>query len=135
VRILFVCEGNMFRSQVAEKFYNLLTDTNDAKSAGVEPTLKPYASRRAEFVMQEIGMTLQGQYSKKVIPEMVLWADKIIVFSVEQVPRFLGESSKVEMWDIEDIGHSKEGDTVELDRSVRDAVQKKVEELVGRGEA
>jgi protein-tyrosine-phosphatase len=85
--------------------------------------------------MQEIGMTLQGQYSKKVIPEMVLWADKIIVFSVEQVPRFLGESSKVEMWDIEDIGHSKEGDTVELDRSVRDAVQKKVEELVGRGEA
>lgn len=125
----------MFRSQVAEKFYNLLTGTNDAKSAGVEPTLKPYTSRRAEFVMQEIGMTLQGQYSKKVIPEMVLWADKIILFSVEQVPRFLGESSKVEMWDIEDIGHGKEGDTVELDRSVRDVVQKKVEELVGRGEA
>jgi protein-tyrosine-phosphatase len=34
-KILFICYGNVARSQMAEAFYNKFTNSNDAKSAGV----------------------------------------------------------------------------------------------------
>lgn len=129
MKVLFVCEGNMFRSQIAEKFYNTMTGTNDARSAGVNAALLPRASRRGEAVMQEIGMTLEGQYSKQLAPEMVEWADRIFLFSVEHVPLLL-DNDTVENWNIEDLGFGKEGDTTELDRETMRSIRAKVKEFV-----
>lgn len=122
----------MFRSQVGELFYNALTHTEDARSAGVDATLLDHASRRAEAVMQEIGMTLQGKRSDQVTEEMVEWTEKVILFRVQEqhIPTFLKDNEKIEVWDIEDLGHGKEGETVELDREVRDAIRQRVAELV-----
>ena len=45
MKILFVCEGNMMRSQMAEAFYNELTGTRDAISAGTAAEEKPIPSK------------------------------------------------------------------------------------------
>lgn len=83
--------------------------------------------------MQEIGMTLKGQRSEQVTPDMVDWADKVILFPVPEPPAFLADNPKVEVWDIEDLGYNQEGETVALDRQVRDAVRARVASLVGSG--
>lgn len=130
MKVLFVCSGNMVRSQIGEALYNSLTHSHDARSAGVAATGRDSASRRAIVVMNEIGMSLDGHYSKQVTPEMVNDADKVILFTVPNVPSYVQECGKLELWDIEDLGFEQE-DSIESDRIVRDAIQEKTEQLVG----
>jgi protein-tyrosine-phosphatase len=35
MKVLFICKGNWYRSQIAEEIYNRLTNTKDAYSVGV----------------------------------------------------------------------------------------------------
>jgi arsenate reductase len=61
-KVLFLCTGNSARSQMAEAFLRKHGgDQFEAYSAGLEPKdINPYANR----VMEEIGVSLSGQYSK-----------------------------------------------------------------------
>lgn len=130
MKVLFVCSGNMVRSQIAEAYYNLLTQSHDASSAGVAATGRDTVSRRAIAVMNEVGISLDDHYSKQITPEMVVQADKIILFTVAEMPEYLAGSDKVEDWDILDLGFEIE-DSIVLDRLVRDSVHEKVNELIG----
>ena len=38
MKVLFVCRGNVGRSQMAEAYYNFFTKSNMATSAGTDPT-------------------------------------------------------------------------------------------------
>ena len=62
--ILFICTHNSARSQMAEAFVNhLCGDRYRAESAGTVATqVNPYAIR----VMEEIGISMEGQRSKSV---------------------------------------------------------------------
>ena len=63
-RVLFLCTGNSTRSQMAEAFVKKYSGGQfEAYSAGLEPKgIHPYTER----VMEEIGVSLKGQYSKHI---------------------------------------------------------------------
>ena len=63
-KVLFLCTGNSARSQMAEAFLRKYGGEQfEAYSAGLEPKdINPCANR----VMEEMGVSLSGQYSKHV---------------------------------------------------------------------
>jgi arsenate reductase len=62
VKVLFLCTGNSARSQLAEAFLRKYGgDKFEAYSAGLEPKgIHPFS----KHVMEEVGLSLSGQYSK-----------------------------------------------------------------------
>ncbi len=131
MKVLFVCEGNMIRSQMAETFYNTMTSTQDAISAGAMATLSPHASTRGEVVMNEIGLTMEGQKSDQLTPEMIDRVDKVILFPTPYMPDYATQSPKAEIWDVFDP-HYHPDRTVVTDRFVRDEIKRRVEGLIAR---
>ncbi|MEW5957133.1 MAG: arsenate reductase ArsC, partial [Chloroflexota bacterium] len=63
-RVLFLCTGNSARSQMAQAFLRKYAgEVFEAHSAGLDPkSINPYTVR----VMEEIGIDLDGQYSKSL---------------------------------------------------------------------
>ena len=129
MKVLFICEGNMMRSQMAEAFYNTLTGTNSAFSAGAMAALKDHIAERAKIVMDEISVSTDGMRSDQLTEKMVEQADLVVYFPTPTMPNYVLESPKAVLWDVIDPHyHQEEG--IELVRSVRDEIKERVEQLL-----
>ena len=128
-KVLFVCEGNMMRSQMAEAFYNSLTDSNNATSAGAAAETKDRISPRAIEVMNDIGYDVTNLRPKQLTEKMVDEAVRVIYFPSEYMPEYVKQSEKSELWDVIDPHYYKE-QGMELVRRVRDEIYRRVESLV-----
>ncbi len=123
--ILFVCVHNSGRSQMAEAFVNERAAGRErATSAGTEPaaTIDPTVTK----VMREVGIDINHQKPKKLTPEMIEQADKVITMGcgVERVcPATFVET---EDWGIDD----PRGKPIEKVRQIRERIQAKVLELL-----
>lgn len=112
MKILFVCKSNQFRSQMAASIYNHLTNTADADSAGTyvgsieepEGVVIEKRFRTSDFfeLMEENGMRIRNNRTKKLLPEMIEDASIVVSMAEEPfIPDFLFNSEKVIWWRVE----------------------------------
>lgn len=112
MKILFICKNNQFRSQMAAAIYNQITGTEDADSAGTyvgsvdvpEGAVIEKYFRTPDFfeLMEENGMSIRGNRTKKLLPEMIESASIVVSMAEEPfIPDFLHDSEKVIWWEVE----------------------------------
>src|SRR3989344_369922 len=103
MKVLFVCRANAGRSQMAEAFYNDMTGTNDATSAGVDlaNSVKgddPSVPDLVIEVMKEVGIDVSQKRRDLLTKEMVDAVDKVIVITDYPMPEYLEKSEKLLRW-------------------------------------
>jgi arsenate reductase (thioredoxin) len=122
-KILFICKDNAGRSQIAEGYYNQFTDSSDASSAGIDPTIPEKWKKLAPEVlqvMQEERIDLSSKKVKIVTEEMIKVADRIVIMcKKEDCPNFLLKHRWLCQWEIEE----PEKASIEKLRLVRDKIR------------
>src|SRR3989344_8752630 len=140
MKILFICRGNVGRSQIAEAIFRQLTNEKYlAQSAGTEAMgsdgkdldgmlLKDRGSSKYVIEsLKEIGIDVSNNFINRLNLEMVENADKIIVIvKPETLPDFLKGNKKITYWNIVDPDEQ----TLEFHRQTRDEINKLVEEFI-----
>lgn len=131
-RVLFLCTGNSARSQMAEAFLRKYGGEQfEAYSAGLEPKdINPHTHR----VMEEIGVSLSGQYSKHVKEYMgkVHFGCLIIVCgeAEKNCPAAFPSIGQRIHWSFEDPAAFVGSDDEKLAkfREVRDRIEQRIKE-------
>lgn len=124
---------------MAAAFYNQITRTNDADSAGTE-VLPPGKTlgERAEAVgaadklleaMDEVGIDMRPKVRTQLTEEMMKNYDVVInMADVEKMPEFLENYPNAVRWEIEDP-RDKNADGL---RRTRDEIRAKVQGLIAK---
>ena len=129
-KILFVCYGNVGRSQMAEAFYNHLTKSKDAFSAGTDPkTPKKYPKIPEEIykIMLEEGIDISSQKVKLINKKFINEARKIFIMCKKELcPNYLINSNKTTYWKITDPYKMNLYDRTKI----RDEIKAKVKSII-----
>ena len=136
MKVLFVCRGNVGRSQIAEALLKkkaggfFRVSSAGTKLSGPEQPigeLMPDVDNLLK-VMTEIGVDVSFNIRRRVTPEMADEADKIIMLvdDQDQVPDYLTNNSKVIKWDIPDL----KGKDTEFTRKTRNRISELVDKLI-----
>ncbi|HEX8763329.1 MAG TPA: hypothetical protein VF733_06270 [Candidatus Saccharimonadales bacterium] len=128
MRILFICDGNVARSQEAELFINTLSKgKHQAVSAGVNPKIGKPIDPTVVEVMKEIGYGMSKSVRKEIDKAVVNEADIIVSFkAAEELPEFVRCKDNVRYWEVADPARQ----SIEFHREIRDLVKSKVEALL-----
>jgi arsenate reductase len=121
--VLFVCNHNAGRSQMAQAFFERHGPADvRAESAGTEPA--PEIWPPVVEVMREIGIDLSWRTPKRLTAEMQQRANWAVTMGCgDACPYVL---SIVEEWDVPDPA----GKPLEEVRTIRDQIQQQVRELI-----
>jgi len=124
VTVLFICVHNAGRSQMAEAFFNKLSEgRHRGISAGSNPSAQ--FNPVAVEAMLEVGIDMSGKRPKKLDKETVLQADLAITMGCGEdacpvVPNELRD------WELED----PHGKPIEEVRVIRDEIRKRISALI-----
>jgi arsenate reductase len=124
VNVLFVCVQNAGRSQIAEALFRRATaGEHDARSAGSAPAARVHPEVVA--VMREVGVDLEGRTPRGLDRSDVEWADLVVTMGCGDACPVLPGKSYID-WELTDPA----GLPLDEVRSVRDEIEKRVNELV-----
>ena len=129
-RVLFVCEGNKMRSPMAEAFYNQLTGTRDAISAGSSPYPLGGSFETTIEAMREVGIALDHD-SQLVTQQMVDAADIVIAFPTATMLDFVANNPKTIASDVADP-YYQSGSQLDQVRKACDEIRERVEVLIAK---
>jgi 8-oxo-dGTP diphosphatase len=136
-RVLFVCKGNWFRSQMAAAIYNKLTGSEHADSAGTYAGApdEPEGQLLADLfptthffeAMEKRGMYVRANTTRRLRREMLSDYDIVVAMAEEPfVPDFLRDHDKVVWWAVENprvVDEAKAGEIHDLlDGQVRELI-------------
>ncbi len=137
MKVLFVCQNNVGRSQTAEVFFNQLsqhestsvgTKVGEAEGQTIADLAQtiPIAALLIELTAAD-GLSISSNQRNQLTSEMVDAADKVVVMAERETwPEYLVDSGKVVFWEIGDAANVSP-DVLQV---MRDQVKAKVEELV-----
>jgi len=121
--VLFVCNHNAGRSQMAQAFFDTLAPPDiRAQSAGTEPATQIWPA--VVEVMNEVGLDISDRRPKKLTREMQLHADLAVTMGCGDACPYV--PAAVVDWDIPDPA----GEPLDRVREVRDMVREHVRTLV-----
>lgn len=125
-RVLFVCVGNAFRSQVAEGFARALAPRGVlVRSGGAKPASA--LSGVAVQLMAEEGIDISRHHPKEVDRAFARRADRIVVMGCDPAEACPAEAlDRTESWDLPD----PKGLGVEEARPLRDEIERRVRGLL-----
>lgn len=124
MNVLFVCVQNAGRSQIAEALFRRATaGEHDARSAGSAPAARVHPEVVA--VMREVGVDLEGRTPRGLDRSDVEWADLVVTMGCGDACPVLPGKSYID-WELTDPA----GLPLDEVRSVRDEIEKRVNELV-----
>lgn len=132
MKILFICKGNVGRSQMAEAlFRKKFGNQHEVFSAGIklsgpeEPigNLLPHIQEVLD-VMSEEGIDVSTAIRTQLTEAMVKEADKVvaIIEDEEKLPDYLLNSPKLVRWNVPD----PKGQNLEFTRKVKDEIKRKI---------
>jgi len=129
MKILFLCSSNIFRSQIAEAFFNKYSKNHIAESAALDmPQDKMH--NLVVNAMAEKNIDISKNQSKKATLNMLLQADIIVLMSKNLQPK-LNIGKETEIWDIPDIIADENDETAYQEfANARDIIESKVKEFI-----
>ena len=114
--VLFVCNHNAGRSQMAQAFFERLAPEDiRAESAGSNPADQVWPEVVA--AMREVGIDLAGRKPRKLLPEMQLHADWAVTMGCATPAPYV--PTTVDAWDIPDPA----GRPLDEVRAIRDTIE------------
>ena len=138
-KVLFVCNANAARSQMAQGFYNHYSGSQNADSAGLNPekkwdeapTLSDFETMsrkpaRSSETMQEVGIDITGHKRQLLTADKLGDYDLIVNLAEKsQTPDWL-RGDNIIWWDVAD----PRNENVEKNRIARDEIEQRVKQLL-----
>lgn len=138
-KVLFVCNANAARSQMAQGFYNHYSGSQNADSAGLNPekkwdeapTLSDFETMsrkpaRSSETMQEVGIDITGHKRQLLTADKLGDYDLIVNLAEKsQTPDWL-RGDNIIWWDVAD----PRNESVERNRIARDEIEQRVKQLL-----
>jgi protein-tyrosine-phosphatase len=111
-KVLFICKGNWFRSQMASAIYNKLTNSNNSDSVGTyvgahdEPEGQVLSDlfKTPDFfeIMEKNDMNVRNNKTVRLMEDMFENYDVIVSMAEEPyIPDFLKNNKSVIWWEVE----------------------------------
>lgn len=135
MKILFLCRGNVGRSQIAEGLFNTMQTQHQGISAGVALSgpecslaeLFPKAQSVID-VMAEEDVDVSLYIRKQLTEDMVNDADRVVLIMEDEtdIPPYLSNSKKLERWNIPD----PKGKDYQFTKDVKEQIKKNLEKFI-----
>jgi protein-tyrosine-phosphatase len=129
MKIVFICDGNVARSQEAELYFNgLKQDVHDvATSAGVNVNVSKPIDPTVIEVMSEVGINMDNCRRKQLTESFLKDVDIIVSFKpAEELPAYVAKRQNVSYWDVPDPRY----ENIDFHRKVRDNIKIRIKQLI-----